>query len=582
MPTTTMTAVYDIVIRNGRVIDGTGAPERVADIAIDGSTIAAVGTVTERGRREIDATGLVVTPGWVDTHTHYDGQVTWDPELTPSGWHGVTTVVMGNCGVGFAPVTPGDEEYLVQVMEGVEDIPGAALAEGIEWNWSSFEEYLDDLDTRSWVCDVGTQVPHVALRTHVMGKRGADHEPARADDLARMRALTARGLQAGALGVSTSRTPLHKTIEGELVPGTFAEEIELFALAEGIADAGHGVFQCALHHPEVPPQFEWLRKVAEISGQPVTFNFNQVDSAPEVWRDVVRLLDEAAADGVPVTAQVAGRAVGILMSWEGTVHPFVDHPRWPELAALAPAERVARLADPQVREDLLTRPVEPSSSFAEFLATGFHKMFPFTGETDYEPAAEASLASRAERAGADPLELAYDQLMGSDGNGLIYFPLMNYTEGNLDLLHLMHRHPGTIMGLADAGAHCGAICDGGMPTFMITHWTRDRARDQFELEWMVSRQTRETAHHFGLDDRGVLAPGYRADVNVIDYERLTVQPARIAHDLPAGARRYVQEATGYRYTICAGVVVRENDRFTGDHPGRLIRGPQSAPAAESV
>ncbi len=571
---------FDLVIRGGNLVDGSGQPARQADIAITGETIVEVGNLTGRGRKEIDATGLLVTPGWVDIHTHYDAQVTWDPELTPSGWHGVTTIVMGNCGVGFAPVAPDQQDFLVQVMEGVEDIPGAALTEGIQWDWETFPQYLDSLEGRKWVCDVGTQVPHVAVRTYVMGERGSLDDQASADERQQMAAITQEALEAGALGFSTSRTPLHKTVTGELVPGTDAEEDELLSIAGAVRDAGHGVFQGALHHPEIPDSFSWLRQIAEITGGNVTFNLNQIDSDPDVWKEVLPLLEQAHADGLLVNAQVAGRAIGILMSWEGTVHPFIGHPTWKRISGLPTAERLAKLRDLEIKAAMLAESPEDLTSFSRFLVSSFHKMFPFTGETDYEPKPEHSLASRvaATEGGAhSAAELAYDLLLEADGRGLLYFPLMNYTSGNLDLTHELQQHPNTLMGLSDGGAHCGAICDGGMPTFMMTHWTRDRDGDKFDLAWMVHRQTRQTAEHYGLFDRGLVQSGYRADLNLIDYDNLDVEPAKIAYDLPTGARRYVQKATGYRATICAGQVVAKDGAFTGALPGRLIRGPQANP-----
>ncbi|HYI62647.1 MAG TPA: amidohydrolase family protein [Acidimicrobiales bacterium] len=569
--------MHDLVIRGGSLVDGSGAPPRRADVAVTGDRIAEVGDTVGPGRREVDAEGAVVTPGWVDMHTHYDAQATWDPELSPSGWHGVTTVVMGNCGVGFAPAAPDRRDWLIRLMEGVEDIPGAALTEGIEWEWESFEEYLDALDRRRWVADVGTQVPHGALRAYVMGDRGAANEPAAAEDLAAMERITTGALRAGALGVSTSRTPLHRSADGELVPGTHAGEDEVMALGDALRAAGHGVFQGALHHPDVPASFGWMRRLAQRSGRPVTFNLQQTDAAPDLWRDVAGLLDRAQEDGIGVYGQVHGRPVGLLMGWSATIHPFSTSAGWGPVAFLPPAERVQALRRPEVRNGILGGEAADMGDFVRSLTTSWHKMFPFRGETDYEPPPEASVAAVAEREGRPPAEVAFDVLMEDDGQGLLYFPLFNYSDGTLDPLWELHQHPRTRMGLADGGAHVGSICDGSTPSFMLAFWARDRVRGpHLPLELIVHRQTRSTALHYGLADRGLVAPGLRADLNVVDLERLAVDPPRMAWDLPTGARRFVQGSRGYRLTTCAGTVVREDDELTGAHPGRLLRGPQTA------
>ncbi len=566
---------HQLVIRNGLVIDGSGVPGRIADIAVDGGLIGAVGTVAERGHREIDASGLLVTPGFVDMHTHYDAQVTWDPQITPSGWHGVTTVVMGNCGVGFAPARADRRDWLIGVMEGVEDIPGAALADGIEWDWETFPEYLDALDRRRWVADVGTQVPHSALRAWVMGDRSADGIEATAEERHEMRRLTTEGLRAGALGFSTSRTPLHRSIDGELIPGTNAAVGEILEIADGMAEAGHGVFEVALHHVDVPESMAWLREVASRTGKPSVFNFNIPDTAPELWRDIVTLLEEAAADGLEVYGQVPGRAVGILMSWDGTMHPFVGRPTFESLRSLDSQTRRTRLAEPAIREAILSERSQDRRSIVRFIADTHERMWPFEGETDYEPAAESSLLAVANGDRRVAEANAYDHLNSRGGTGMIYFPFLTYAAGSLDPLHELHRHPRTRMGLADGGAHCGTIVDGGMPTFMLSYWARDRQRGPtLDLEHVVHRQTRQTAEFYGLTDRGLLAPGKRADINVIDFDNLGVDAPEMAWDLPTEAPRYVQKARGYRYTICAGEVTVDNDEFTGALPGRLIRGPR--------
>ncbi len=572
--------MHDLVVRNGLLVDGTGAEPRHGDIGIDGDTITAVGDEVGPGRRVIDADGRTVTPGWVDMHTHYDAQATWDPELTPSGWHGVTTVVMGNCGVGFAPAAPDRHDWLIGLMEGVEDIPGAALTAGIQWEWETFPEYLDALDRRRYVMDVGTQVPHGALRAYVMGERGAANEVATDADNAEMRRLATEALRAGALGISTSRTPLHRSVDGVLVPGTNAEMDEVAALGAALVDAGHGGFQGAYEHPALGGELPWLRRLAEDTDRPVTVNLQQDDQAPDLWREVLAELDRAAADGVPLYAQVHGRPVGVLMSWGATVHPFSFAEAWGPLAFLSPAERLARLHDPEVRAALTGGPrvEELLGDFTRFLTQSWHKMFCFVGETDYEPAPESSVAAISQATGRPPAEVAYDHLLSDDGQGVLYFPLFNYSNGDLDPTYRMHQHPRTRMGLADGGAHVGSVCDGSTPSFMVAFWTRDRVRGpKLPLAHVVRRQTLDTARHYGLEDRGVLAPGYRADVNVIDYDRLAIDAPRLAYDLPGGAKRFVQGSTGYDATICAGVVVREADEFTGEHPGRLLRGPTPAP-----
>jgi len=570
--------MHDLVIRNGLIVDGTGVEEFVGEIAVTAGRITEVGkpgTVTGKATREINAEGLLVTPGFVDMHTHYDAQVTWDPYLTPAGWHGVTTVVMGNCGVGFAPAAPEKRDWLIGLMEGVEDIPGAALADGIEWEWETFPEYLDALDRRQWVADVGTQMPHGALRAFVMGDRAGDGIEANDTEIRAMAELTEQALRAGALGFSTSRTPLHKSVDGELVPGTSADTRELIGIAEAMAAAGHGVFECALHHPEVPDSFGWLRDVAAITNKPVVFNFNISDLAPNLWRDVLERCEDAHRDGLPIFGQIAGRPVGVLQCWDGTVNPFMGKPSYQALAHHSPKERRRRLGDPSIRAAILAEESEGLSGFLTFMTTRWDKMWAFVGDTDYEPAPADSLAARARAMGVTPEELAYDHMCTSDGCGLIYFPFLNYFSEDLDPLWEMHQHPLTRMGLADGGAHCGAICDGGMPTFMLSFWTRDRTRGELlSLPHVIHRQTQQTAEFYGMFDRGRLAPGLRADINVIDYDNLGVPAPRMAWDLPTDAPRFVQPAHGYRYTVAAGQMTVENDEFTGALPGRLVRGPQ--------
>jgi N-acyl-D-amino-acid deacylase len=564
--------VHDLVIRGGTVVDGTGASARSADVAIDGSLITAVGPNLGLARRVIDASGLLVTPGFVDMHTHYDAQVTWDPFLTPSSWHGVTTVVAGNCGVGFAPAHADRHEWLIELMEGVEDIPGSAMVEGIEWAWKTYPEYLNAVAAKPKVLDYGSQIAHGPLRAYVMGDRGAANEPAKADDITNMALLVEEALRAGALGFSTSRTPIHRSKSGELVPGTTADADELLGIGDALARAGHGVFQFAPEHVVLATkEWSWMRELARRTGRTVSVNVNQTDAGPEVWRDVLSLLDEALLDGTPIVAQAAGRSIGLLMCLDGSLHPLMFAPAYSDIAHLPRGERLAALRDPARRERIITEPLS--------LPQRFERIFPVDGAIDYEPVPHTdSIAARSAASGTPMIELVLDQLLRGDGTGMLYTPFFNYSYGDLSMTEAMHRHPGTRMGLGDAGAHCGVICDGGMPTFMLTHWTRDRTRGaRLPLEYVVRRQTRETAALYGLHDRGVIAPGYKADVNVIDYDHLTFDAPSMAFDFPANGRRLVQRGRGYRATVCTGAVTVEHDEFTGALPGVLLRGPRSGP-----
>ena len=566
--------MHDLVIRGGTVIDGTGVAATTADVAIDNGMIAAVGKAGP-GRREIDADGLIVTPGFVDHHTHYDGQATWDPHLSPSSGHGVTTAVMGNCGVGFAPCREADRGWLIRTMEGVEDIPGTALSEGITWKWETFEEYLDTLDSLPFTVDVATQVPHSALRGYVMGPQRAEQDvDATEAEVEQMQALVREAIRAGALGFSTSRTPIHKTADGVLVAGTNAARRELEAIAKVIAETDHAMFEIAADNARIDQEVQWLDRIARDQGCRVMFNLTQVDQNPTGWTRVVPVLEAAARDGVPLVAQVAGRSVGVCMCWRGTAHPFALHPSWLAMADKPWPEQLAALRDPAFKARLLSEKPQFVGEFEAFVTQSFHKMFPMGSDFDYEPKPEDSLKARAE----DPRALAYDLLMENEGSGMIYFALFNYSDGALDNLHTLHTHPCTRMGLADGGAHCGAVCDAGMPTFMLTHWARDRTRGPtIPLVEIIRRQTSETARTYRLNDRGVLAPGYRGDVNVIDFANLKLQAPKMVWDLPAGGRRLIQDATGYRATVIKGEVVYENGEHTGAFPGALIRGPRTSP-----
>ncbi len=566
--------MHDLVIRGGTLVDGTGSPAVVADVAVTGGVIVAVGENLGHASRTVDADGALVTPGFVDVHTHYDAQASWDPYLTPSSWHGVTTADMGNCGVGFAPAAPDRHEWLIELMEGVEDIPGAALTDGIDWQWETFPQYLDALDARRYAIDIAAQVPHGALRAYVMGDRGAANESATDADIAEMARLVAEGLSAGALGFTTSRTPLHRSRSGELVPGTTADAAELMGIASAMP---HGVVQFAPYHPDVPTsEWQWMRELAAATGRTVSVNLNQPDQHPEVWRDVLARLDEAIADNVPIVAQVGGRGVGLLMCLEGSYHPLMFHPVWAEIAHLTHAEQVAALREPERRHRLITEMPDDGGLFERAALGAMWKIWAVDrADIDYEPLPDDSLAARATREGRPAIELALDQLLSDDGRGFLYSTFFSYSYGDLSFIHDAQLHPGTRMGLADAGAHCRVICDGGMPTFMLTHWARDRQRGpRLPLEYVVHRQTRQTADLYGLGDRGSIVAGQRADINVIDFERLGFAPAAMAHDLPGGAPRLVQPGRGYLHTFVAGVETVTDDTFTGELPGRLVRGPR--------
>jgi len=567
--------MHDVVIRGGTVVDGSGAAAKVADVAINEGVITEVGRVGA-GRQEHDADGALVTPGWVDVHTHYDGQVTWDPYLTPSSWHGVTSVVMGNCGVGFAPAKPDKHDWLIGLMEGVEDIPGAALAEGINWGWETFPEYMNAIEAERRAIDFGVQIPHGAVRAYVMGERGANNGEASADDVAQMALLVEESLEAGALGFTTSRTLLHRSIDGVPVPGTFADRLELFGIGEALKKTQKGVFQLAAQHEDVPEELEWMDDLARYTGRPVSFNLSQIDQDPQLWRRGLERLERADSR---VVAQVAGRGIGIIMCWEGTAHPFLNRAAYLPLHELSPEARRTELRRPEVRQAIIDSPMMPLDDLGNFVTRSWQKMFVAeAGATmSYEPGSERSVAAIAKRSGRSCEEVAYDALMELEGRGTLYFPLFNYAEGSLAPQHELLGHPRTRLGLSDGGAHCGAICDGGMATFMLTHWARDRSRGpRFGLEQIVAMQTRETAELFGLNDRGLLAPGFKGDVNIIDYEGLRLENPQMAYDLPLGGRRLVQRAHGYLATIVSGQMIMANGEPTGVLPGRLLRGARAS------
>ena len=573
--------MHDLVIRNGALVDGTGSPARTADIAIDRGVITAVGLVAGSGVREIDAAGLLVTPGWVDIHTHYDGQVTWDPYLSPSSWHGVTTVVMGNCGVGFAPARPDKHDWLISLMEGVEDIPGSALAEGIKWNWESFPEYLDSIDAQKRVLDVAAQVPHGSVRAYVMGDRGARNEVATPKDITEMARLVGEGVKAGALGFSTSRTMLHRSKDGEPVPGTFANADELIAIGRAMAAAGHSVFELASDMAPADDEFAWMKALSQETGIAVTYGLLQSPMQPQKWREMLRMTEEAREEGAQITAQIACRPTGMVLGWQSTVHPFIARATYREIAGLPFAQRLKRLKDPAVRAAILSDPSPDIGPIGQILTQGYDRMFRLEkgAGLDYEPRAEDSVATLAKTTGQAPDAIVYDMLMEKDGRGYIYLPLLNYSLFNFDHIREMMDHPMTILSLSDGGAHCGVICDASFPTYMLSYWARDRERGaRVPLEQVVRMQTHDTAKLYGLNDRGVIAPGMKADVNIIDLAKLKILAPEMVFDLPAEGRRLVQRAEGYRATVVSGVVTFENGEATGEMPGKLVRGPQHAHA----
>jgi N-acyl-D-aspartate/D-glutamate deacylase len=564
--------MLDLLVRGGTLIDGTGAPCATGDVGIRDGRIAAVGRIAEPARRTIDAGGLWVTPGWVDIHTHYDGQVTWDSLLTPSCWHGVTTVVMGNCGVGFAPVRPSSHEYLIKLMEGVEDIPGTALAEGIRWEWESFPEYLDAVERIPHALDVGAQVPHAALRFYVMGERGADHEQRPTPgEIETMGKLVCEAVRAGALGFTTSRTRNHRASDGRPTPSLSASADELVGISRRFGEAGAGVFEIVSDFADPEAEWKLLCEMVSASGRPMSVSIAQNDASPDAWRAMLGKLEEANAAGLPMRGQVAARAIGTLLGLEATLHPFISHPSWAEVAPLPLAERVARLRTPELRRRLLVE--QPAPAMRMFCDP--ERIFALGDPPDYEPARDASVAAEARRRGVSPFELLLDLLLADEGRALLYRPLLNYSSFDLGAIREMLIHPLTVPGLGDAGAHCGLICDGSFPTYLLLHWGRDRKRGaRLPVEQLVKRQTADTASLVGLHDRGTLAPGKKADLNLIDPDALALAHPEIVYDLPAGGKRLVQRARGYRATLVSGDVVLEDGEPTGALPGRLVRGPQ--------
>lgn len=570
----------DLVIRGGTVVDGTGAPAFEADVAVRDGRIAAIGRVAERGTEEIDARGMLVTPGFVDIHTHYDGQAVWSDRLAPSSLHGVTTAVGGNCGVGFAPCRPQDHERLVSVMEGVEDIPEVVMTEGLTWDWETYPEYLAAIEKRPHDIDFASQIPHSAVRVYVMGERGANREPATEDDLKRMQAVVKEAVEAGALGFTTSRLVIHKTGQGDPIPTYQAAEAELEAMALALKEAGRGVLQAVFGTPgrTFEDEIDLLSRLTRLSGRPASFSMAQSNENPEAWRGAMQRLAEANAKGPPIRAQVFPRPIGVVLGFDLSVNPFSLCPSWAELARLPFDRRIAALRDPQVRARLLVE--EPGDALIPLARMGrrFEFIWPLGDPPDYEPAPEDSVAAQARRRGIDPAELAYDLLLENDGKGLLLAALANYGSGSLDPIHALITDPNSVLGLGDGGAHYGMICDSSYPTFVLQHWTRERKGERLSIEEAVKALAADPAKTVGLMDRGVLATGRKADLNVIDYDKLRLNTPKVLYDLPAGGRRVTQDAQGYEALIVSGEIVSREGRPTGALPGRLVRGAQRARA----
>jgi N-acyl-D-amino-acid deacylase len=573
--------MHDIVIRGGTIIDGTGRAPFTGDLAIAGSRLVGVGGKQGPGRREIDADGLLVTPGWVDVHTHYDGQAMWDPLLAPSCWHGVTTVMFGNCGVGFAPVKKEHHGALMDLMEGVEEIPNPVLAAGLTWEWESFPEFMDALERRPRAIDIAAQFAHLPLRVYVMGDRAIRREPATPDDIAEMRKLTIEALRAGAFGFTTSRTDSHKTPDGELVASRDADAEELIGIGSALAATGSGAFGINSDFDDEDYEFAWMTKVARDTGRPVWFLLTDRYQDPARWRRLLKGVHDARAQGLSMTAQIAGRPIGVMMGIGTALNPFTVRPSYRAIEALPLAEQRVRLRDPEIRRRILAE--QPSQAdvarltqFRQAVVDRWDLFFAMGNPPDYEPAPEKSVAAIAARTGRPPDEVAYDYITGAEGQYL-WFPVVNYVTGDHEPIREMLNDPACLLGLSDGGAHCTSVVDAGLPTFMLTHWPRDRSRGpKLPLEMMIKRQTSETADFFGLTDRGRLAPGLRADVNVIDYDRLQVRKPELVHDMPANGRRFVQKVEGYQATIAAGAPIFERGEHTGALPGRLIRAGRPA------
>jgi N-acyl-D-aspartate/D-glutamate deacylase len=568
--------MHDTVIRGGTIVDGSGKPGYTGDVALEGGKIAQVGGKAGPGKREIDANGLLITPGWVDVHTHYDGQATWDAELAPSSWHGVTTVMFGNCGVGFAPVRRTDHSGLIGMMESIEEIPGIALADGLKWNWETFPQYLDALDRFPRAIDVAAQIPHHPLRVYVMGERAVRREKATGDDIQQMRDAVRQGLEAGAFGFTTSRTNSHKTPSGEMVPGRYSEVEELLGIGSAFKGLRHGAFGVNSDFDDEAEELKWMTKLGQDTGRPVWFLLTDRPTDLVRWKRLMAGVHKARDAGAMVTAQIAGRPVGVLLGIDTALNPFSIRPSYQALLKLPVAERVARMQDPAFRAQVLSEaPSEELmsrlSQFRQHITRRWNRMFPMTDPPNYEPEEKDSIAALAARSNHSPDEVAYDYLAGG-AERFLFFPIVGYNEDNLDIIHTMLDDDTTLLGLSDGGAHCSSIVDASVPSWMLMHWARDRTRGpRFPLERMVQRQTSDTANFFGFHDRGLLKEGRKADVNVIDYQGLRLHIPEVRYDLPMNGRRLVQRVDGYKHTFVSGVPTFESGTYTGATPGRLVR-----------
>jgi len=565
--------MYDLVIRNGTIYDGKGDKPYFADLAVTGKTIAKIGVIEEAGIKEIDAKGKIVTPGFVDIHTHYDGQVTWDPYLRPSTYHGVTTVVMGNCGVGFSPCKPEKRDWLISLMEGVEDIPGTALHEGIDWEWETFPEYLDTLEKKPLAIDVGTQIPHGAVRAFVMGERGITQEKASEEEISQMAEIVKEAIKVGAFGFSTSRTEKHRDSSGSLTPSITAHKDELVEIAKAVGELDKGVLQGISDFYDFQSEFDIFKEMSSASGRPISITVEQQDARPEWWLQLLDGIQDAQDQGIQMYGQVPPRATGILMGLTASLNPFTLYPSFFEISALALEQKVEIMKDPEFKKKILSeKPVSIGNPLLDEIITSFNKMFRLGEPANYEPHPDSSVLSESKKLSLSPQEIVYDMLLEKDGKALIYHPLFNYEFGNLDHVETMLKHPYTIFGLGDAGAHCGAISDASFPTTLIQHWGRDRDRgEKFPLEALIKMQTFETSRLLGIKDRGLLMEGLKADINIIDFDNLTIHEPEIVNDLPAGGRRLVQKASGYSYTIVSGQVAFKDGEATGELNGQLIR-----------